>query len=82
MDCTRHILRNKTFSDCQFEVKTKSSAKLFKAHKLILAMSSPVFEAMFYGVMAEDNRPIIVQDIEQEIFQALLEWVKIKKDLI
>ncbi|KAF2886641.1 hypothetical protein ILUMI_19532 [Ignelater luminosus] len=75
-DCIQHILHNKTFSDCQFKVQTKSSsAQVFQSHKLILAISSPVFEAMLYGVMAEENKPIVVEDIEPDVFKALLEYI-------
>jgi hypothetical protein len=45
----------------------------FGGHKLILAMSSPVFEAMFFGGMAEKN-PIPILDVQPDAFKALLEY--------
>jgi hypothetical protein len=45
----------------------------FGAHKLFLAMSSPVFEAMFFGGMAEKGDPIPILDVQPEAFKALLE---------
>lgn len=46
----------------------------FGAHKLFLAMSSPVFEAMFFGGMAEKSDPIPILDVQPEAFKALLEY--------
>ena len=53
-----------------------------KAHKTFLAMGSPVFQAMFYGEMAQasgknkDNQdePIKVPDVEPSAFSDLLEF--------
>lgn len=43
-------------------------------HKLILAMASPVFEAMFYGGLADpQNDPIQILDVQTDAFKALLE---------
>ncbi|CAG2063163.1 unnamed protein product, partial [Timema podura] len=38
-------------------------------------MSSPVFEAMFYGGMAEKNDPISILDVQPDAFKALLEYI-------
>lgn len=38
-------------------------------------MSSPVFEAMFFGGMAERNEPIPILDVQPESFKALLEYI-------
>jgi hypothetical protein len=46
----------------------------FGGHKLFLAMSSPVFEAMFFGGMAEKNDPIPILDVQPDAFKALLEY--------
>jgi hypothetical protein len=37
-------------------------------------MSSPVFEAMFFGGMAEKNDPIPILDVQPDAFKALLEY--------
>jgi hypothetical protein len=56
--------------------------QLVKAHKIFLAMGSPVFETMFYGGMAQANAgrsvntgsdAIEVQDIQPFAFKDLLE---------
>lgn len=46
-----------------------------EGHKVFLAMSSPVFEAMFYGGMAEKSDPIPIKDVQPEAFKALLEYI-------
>ena len=46
------------------------------AHKLILAARSPVFDAMFYGPMAE-QKEVVVPDIETKGFKKLLRYLKI-----
>ena len=38
-------------------------------------MSSPVFEAMFYGTMAEKSEPIPIKDVQPEAFKALMEYI-------
>ncbi len=48
---------------------------MLAGHKLILAMASPVFEAMFYGGLAEKNDPIEILDVQAEAFKALLEYI-------
>jgi hypothetical protein len=45
---------------------------VLEGHKLFLAMSSPVFEAMFFGGMAEKD-PIAILDVQPDAFKALLE---------
>lgn len=47
--------------------------QLLSAHKLILSMASPVFDAMFNGTLPEKNDPIAILDVQPEAFMALLE---------
>lgn len=42
----------------------------------MLAASSPVFEALFYGTLAEIKDVIEVPDIEPNTFRLLLKFVK------
>ncbi|XP_063242685.1 BTB/POZ domain-containing protein 6-B [Bacillus rossius redtenbacheri] len=70
-----YLLETGQWSDCKFAVGTEPHQKVFEAHKLFLAMSSPVFEAMFYGGMAEKNEPIPILDVQPEAFKALLEYI-------
>lgn len=69
-DRVRKLLLTDEWSDCGFSV----SGKDFKAHKLILGISSPVFEAMFYGPLSTDSI-VVITDIEPEIFQLILNYI-------
>jgi len=51
------------------ESETKST-KVIPAHKFVVAISSPVFYAMFYGQMADTTDTIALPDCE---FESLLE---------
>ncbi|CAG9784696.1 unnamed protein product [Diatraea saccharalis] len=70
-----HLLNSGQWSDCTFLVGTEPNQVMVSGHKLILAMASPVFEAMFYGGMAERNDPIPILDVQPEAFKALLEYI-------
>ncbi|XP_059060453.1 kelch-like protein 40 [Achroia grisella] len=69
-DRVKKLLVSLEWSDCTFTV----SGKDFKAHKLILTISSPVFEAMFYGPLST-NQNVLITDIEPETFQLLLNYI-------
>ncbi|KAB7505868.1 BTB/POZ domain-containing protein 6 [Armadillidium nasatum] len=49
-DRASKVLDSGQWSDCVFIVGTEGRQETIQAHKLILAMASPVFEAMFYGI--------------------------------
>ncbi|KAJ9589367.1 hypothetical protein L9F63_017419, partial [Diploptera punctata] len=70
-----HLLQTAQWSDCKFIVGTEPYQQEFGGHKLFLAMSSPVFEAMFFGGMAEKNDPIPILDVQPDAFKALLEYI-------
>ncbi|XP_063528959.1 uncharacterized protein LOC134740449 [Cydia strobilella] len=70
-----HLLQSGQWSDCSFLVGSEPHQVVVPGHKLILAMASPVFEAMFYGGMAERNEPIPILDVQPEAFKALLEYI-------
>lgn len=68
----KQLLINGQWTDCTFFVGPKSEQTIIKGHKLILAIASPVFEAMFYGSMAEKNE-INIDDVKPDAFNALLQ---------
>lgn len=72
---SQHLLETGQWSDCNFIVGQGPQQQIFKGHKLLLAMSSPVFEAMFYGDLAEKNDPIPIEDIQPEAFKILLKYI-------
>ncbi|XP_075991879.1 uncharacterized protein LOC142987180 isoform X2 [Anticarsia gemmatalis] len=70
-----YLLQSGQWSDCTFLVGAEPHQVVIPGHKLVLAMASPVFEAMFYGGMAERNDPIPILDVQPEAFKALLEYI-------
>ena len=64
-DRTTYLFNNSLLSDIEFVVKDSAEKTVrVPAHKLVLAISSPVFEAMFYGELAETRRKITLPDTE------------------
>ena len=68
------MLNNDLFSDVKFVVRKSDgeseSKQVIPAHKFVLSIGSPVFEAMFYGELAETRDSIGLPDCE---YQSLLE---------
>ncbi|XP_055530983.1 kelch-like protein 28 isoform X2 [Wyeomyia smithii] len=56
--------------DCSFKVDDK----IYYSHKLILSAASPVFEAMFYGSLAE-KQTVKIADIRSCVFERLLDFI-------
>ena len=71
----KHLLDTGVWSDCEFIVGIAPNMKIFHCHKLLLAMASPVFEAMFFGGLAETRREIKIPDVQPEAFSALLSYI-------
>lgn len=69
-DRVKKLLVSYEWSDCSFSV----AGEKIKAHKLILGISSPVFEAMFYGPLSSDE-DILITDIQPDIFQLILNYI-------
>ncbi|KAH1014259.1 hypothetical protein HUJ04_003122 [Dendroctonus ponderosae] len=70
----QYLLETGIWSDCRFIVGSEPNQQVLEGHKLFLAMSSPVFEAMFFGGMAEKD-PIAILDVQPDAFKALLEYI-------
>ncbi|CAD7012469.1 uncharacterized protein LOC101461124 [Ceratitis capitata] len=66
------LLHSEKFYDCVFHI---AGGAQLKCHKLILSTASPVFEAMFYGPLREQQQEIEILDISAEIFQMLLNYI-------
>ena len=75
----KFLFNNDRLSDVKFVVRNgdgKSESKqVIPAHKLILAMGSPVFEAMFYGELAENRDTIELPDCDYESLVELFRYV-------
>ena len=67
---TTFIFNNELLSDVKFVVPVSTgeseSKKVIPAHKFVLAISSPVFYAMFYGQLAENTDSIELPDCDHE----------------
>ena len=74
---TTFIFNTELLSDVKFVVPASTgeseSKKVIPAHKFALAISSPVFYAMFYGQMAETKNSIELPDCE---YESLLEMFR------
>ncbi|XP_013780294.1 BTB/POZ domain-containing protein 6-like [Limulus polyphemus] len=71
---TSSLLQNKSFTDVTFIVGPTTASKKYVGHKVLLAMTSPVFESMFYGDMADKAKVIRVADIAPIGFENLLRY--------
>ena len=61
------MFNNDLFGDVKFNVRGESETKqVMPAHKFVLSISSPVFEAMFYGELAETTDSIELPDCEYD----------------
>ena len=78
LECNRYMLDNEIATDVCFEVGPPGGEVVnIRAHKCMLILRSPVFEAMFCSGMTECNsRPdhkIRIEDMEAYTFRNLLE---------
>lgn len=68
----RILLEAGEHTDVTFEVE----GEIFHAHRIVLAMRSPVFKTELYGPVGEDNRKcILINDMQAPIFKALLHFI-------
>jgi len=74
------MFNNDLFSDVKFVVGggqngESESKQAIPAHKFVLSISSPVFEAMFYGELAETREKIELPDCEYESLLELFRYI-------
>ena len=65
-----YMFDNELMSDVSFTCG--ESSRVFHAHKYVLATSSAVFFAMFYGDLAQKESPIRLSDADEESFKEFL----------
>jgi hypothetical protein len=65
-----YMFDNELMSDVSFTCG--ESSRIFHAHKYVLATSSAVFFAMFYGDLAHKESPICLPDADEESFKEFL----------
>ncbi|CAB4023698.1 BTB POZ domain-containing 6 [Paramuricea clavata] len=73
LERSRHMFNNPFMSDIAFSCE--GSDKKFFAHKYVLATSSAVFYAMFYGELAEKNSVVHLSDTDEESLQEFLRFL-------
>ena len=76
----KYMFQNSLLSDVKFVMRKSNTSELdekdvISAHKYILAISSPVFFAMFYGDLAEKRNTIECPDCSSEGFLELLRYM-------
>ena len=72
------IFNHEIFSDIKFVVRDSqggSESNTIPAHKFVLAISSPVFYAMFYGELAETEYSVEISDCEYESLLELFRFI-------
>ena len=76
---TKFMLNNDRFSDLKFSVRKADCdcrrTKVIPAHKFVLAIGSPVFDAMFYGELAESSDTIELPDCDYESLLELFRFM-------
>ena len=76
---TRFVFNNELLSDVKFIVPASNceseNRKMIPAHKFVLAISSPVFYAMFFGEMAETKSSVELPDCEYESLLELFRYL-------
>ena len=69
------MLNNDRLSDVKFVATKTESKQVIPAHEFILAIGSPVFEAMFYGELAETKDTIELPDCDYESLLELFRYM-------
>ena len=76
---TKFLLNNDRLSDVKFVAANSNdeseSTQVIPAHKFILAIGSPVFQAMFYGELAETKDTIELPDCDYESLLELFRYI-------
>ena len=68
-----YMFNNELMSDVSFTCG--ESSRKFHAHKYVLATSSAVFYAMFYGNLTQQESTIRIEDAEEESFEEFLRFL-------
>ena len=76
LERNKYMFDNPTLmSDIRFAFPKISKETTIPAHKYVLAVSSPVFFAMFFGDLAEERDTIDITDCDPDIFLRFLRFV-------
>ena len=72
LERNKYMFNNPVMSDIKFTFPDKQT---IAAHKYVLAISSPVFFAMFYGDLAEKRETLDITDCDPEVFLQFLRYL-------
>ena len=76
---SKYMFNNNLFSDVKFVARgpngESESKQVIPAHKFVLSISSPVFEAMFHGKLAETRGSIELPDCEYDSLLELFRYM-------
>ena len=77
---SKFVFNNDLFSDVKFVVQKAAqgeseSKQVIPAHKFVLSIGSPVFEAMFYGELAETTDSIELPDCDYDSLLELFRYM-------
>ena len=76
---TKFMFNNEHLSDVKFSVRgsdgESETDRFITAHKFVLSIGSPVFEAMFYGELAETKDTIQLPDCDYESLLELFRYL-------
>ncbi|XP_045194654.2 BTB/POZ domain-containing protein 1-like [Mercenaria mercenaria] len=63
------------WTDVKLHCKGHQEGEAIKAHKIVLATRSPVFQAMFFGPCADGKNEVDLENAEEEIFNLFLRYL-------
>lgn len=72
LERNKYMFNNSLMSDIKFVFPNE---QIIPAHKYVLAISSPVFFAMFYGGLAEQGDTVDITDCDPETFLQFLRYL-------
>ena len=72
LERNKYMFKNSLMSDIKFAFPNE---QIIPAHKYVLAISSPVFFAMFYGGLAEQGETVDITDCDPDVFLQFLRYL-------
>lgn len=70
--CLQTLFDEQLWTDVSFTFPEEDDVEDINAHRLILASRSPVFQAMFYGPLADTSNKIEIKSISKQAFEDVL----------
>lgn len=74
----QYVFKTGLLSDCSLTVIGETEERVFKGHRLILAMASPVFEKMFYAASEgelNETTEVEIRDVQPQVFNEMLKYI-------